>query len=260
MDSSAASHHAPGSSDDAATTAPAWALDDARRLDVLAALGVEPGAIDAVFDPYTRLVARLLGVPVALVSFVTADRQVFLSSVGLAEPWATRGETPLELSFCQHVVTGDDALVVTDAAHDPRVSANPAIVHLGVSAYLGTPLRGPGGEPLGSLCAIDTAPRTWSDADPAALREVADAAEAAVALRVNEHRREVDARRASHRLRTPITAARLELEDMVLDPDTPDEVREGLGTAVGHIDALADTVTDLLARANASGDRPPPRP
>lgn len=55
--------------------------------------------------PCEWLVASVLAVPVALVSLVEADRQVFPGMVGLAEPWATSRQTPLSHSLCQHVVT-----------------------------------------------------------------------------------------------------------------------------------------------------------
>jgi signal transduction histidine kinase len=230
-----------------------WVLGSQQRLDALGELGVFPGVADDDFDCYTRLVTRLLDVPVALVSLVTSDRQFFPSSIGLAEPWATRGQTPLTMSFCQRVVVDDDLLVVADARADPRVCDNLAIDALGVEAYLGTPLRAPGGEPLGSLCAIDSRPRTWTDDDVARLQDVATAVSAAIALRVSEHRQRLAAAEASHELRTPIAAMRLELEDMAEWPQVTEEVRRGLRTVAGHVVRLAGVVDDLLERAPDTG-------
>lgn len=58
---------------------------------------------------------------------------------------------------------------------------------------------------------------------------------------------------ASHQLRTPITAVRLELEDLSLWPETPPVVREQLDHALREIDRLADAIAQLLelARGNA---------
>jgi signal transduction histidine kinase len=228
-------------------------LDSPGRLEVLDEVGVLPGVADEMFDPYARLVARLLDVPVALVSFVGLDRQVFASSSGLPEPYASRGETPIELSFCQHVIRSGEALIVEEAPTDPRVRHNPAIGELGVQAYLGTPLRAPGGEPLGSLCAIDHVARTWSDDDLASLRDVADAVETAIALRISEHRQRSYAGDASHQLRSPITALRLELEDLAGSPEVGDGVRESLRVAGRHVEHLSDTVDDLLHLARSNG-------
>jgi GAF domain-containing protein len=94
------------------------------------------------------------------VSLVDADRQFFKSALGLPEPWATRRETPLSHSFCQHVVATGAPLRVEDARDHSLVCDNLAIPELGVVAYLGMPLATADGQVLGSLCAIDTEPRT----------------------------------------------------------------------------------------------------
>ncbi|MDT0184858.1 HAMP domain-containing sensor histidine kinase [Microbacterium sp. ARD31] len=60
---------------------------------------------------------------------------------------------------------------------------------------------------------------------------------------------------ASHQLRTPITALRLELEDLTLWPETPPSVREQLDHAIHEIDRLADAIAHLLqlARGGSPG-------
>lgn len=51
---------------------------------------------------------------------------------------------------------------------------------------------------------------------------------------------------ASHQLRTPITALRLELEDLSMWPATPSPVAAQLDRAVAEVDRLSSTVNDLL--------------
>lgn len=231
--------------------APAWRLDDDRRLAALAGVEVVPGVVDPLFEPYVRLVTRMLGVPVSLVSFVTAHQQIFAAGTGLPEPWASRGETPLDMSFCQHVVTDDEPLQVDDAPNHDRVRTNLAIPVLGVQAYLGVPLRAPAGEPLGSLCAIDSQPRAWTSDDLAALQDIGDAASAAIALRISEHRQRAEAHDASHRLRTPMTGLRLELEELVVHPDLDPDAQLGIRAARDRLDDLAIIVDGLLESARS---------
>jgi signal transduction histidine kinase len=132
------------------------------------------------FDHYCRLVRRFLDVPVALVTIVEPDRQVFPGSLGLPEPWASRRETPLSHSFCQHVVAERAPLVVSDARRDPRLADNLAVGELGVVAYAGWPLTDAAGEVVGSLCAIGPEPRDWSADDLAGLEDLAQACSAEI--------------------------------------------------------------------------------
>jgi len=148
-------------------------LVDPGRLSALRETRLLDGRPDAPLERMTNLTARLLRVPVALISLVCDDRQVFAGCVGLHEPWATRRGTPLSHSFCQHVVRSGAALVVPDARGDSRVRDNRAIDDLGVVAYAGVPLVTPEGHVLGTLCAIDHAPRAWSGAEVDLLTELA---------------------------------------------------------------------------------------
>ena len=154
---------------------------------------------DEGMERYARLVARVLDVPVALVSLVEADRQVFPGAVGLAEPWATMRCTPLSHSLCQHVIISGSPLVLPDARLDERTCASLAIEDLEVIAYAGMPLTDGEGHVLGSLCAVDSRPRTWSPQQLADLSDLAAACSGELRLRiVSQHARlaQEDAERA----------------------------------------------------------------
>ena len=140
-------------------------------------------APDASFDRYARMVRRALGVPVALVSLVERDRQVFPGAVGLPEPWQTERETPLSHSFCQYVVADRSALVISDAREDERLKDNLAIPDLGVVAYAGFPLTDHQGTVIGSLCAIDGEPHDWTDTELETLADLAASCSGEIAQR-----------------------------------------------------------------------------
>jgi PAS domain S-box-containing protein len=159
-------------------------VDDPVRLQALRATGLlDAGAVTSL-DRLTRLATRLVNAPVGLVSLVDSDRQVFVSAIGLSEPWASRGQTPLSHSFCQYVVTDEAPLVIADARTDGRLCGNLAIPDLNVIAYAGFPLHSPEGQVLGSFCAIDGRPRQWSAADVEILQDLAATAESEIALHV----------------------------------------------------------------------------
>ncbi|WP_435747241.1 SpoIIE family protein phosphatase [Nocardioides sp. SYSU DS0663] len=138
---------------------------------------------DASFDRYARMVRRALGVPVALVSLVEPDRQVFPGAVGLPAEYQASRQTPLSHSFCQHVVAASAPLVVADARLDERVRDNPAIPDLGVVAYAGWPITDHTGAVVGSLCAIDGEPRPWSAEELDSLADLAAACSSELAQR-----------------------------------------------------------------------------
>jgi transcriptional regulator with XRE-family HTH domain len=147
---------------------------DAGRVAALEATGLLDSLQEEAFDRLTRRVQEALGVPVALVSLVHRGRQFFKSGAEtLPEPWASRRETPLSHSFCQIVVAEEAALTVTDSRGDPRVRGSAAIQDLRVIAYLGVPLHDPAsGHVLGSLCAIDGKPRSWTEEETQVLLEL----------------------------------------------------------------------------------------
>ncbi|MGW6486788.1 GAF domain-containing SpoIIE family protein phosphatase [Streptomyces sp. NPDC055056] len=156
-------------------------------------------AADAGMDRFARLVAELLDVPVALVSLVDVGRQFFPGMIGLDDPWASARQTPLTHSFCQHVVADGKPLVVDDARADDRTRESLAITDLGVIGYAGMPLTDTDGHVLGSLCAIDTQPRQWTERELGVLEDLAAACSAELRLRVVLRQRE-QARAEAHDL------------------------------------------------------------
>ena len=58
---------------------------------------------------------------------------------------------------------------------------------------------------------------------------------------------------ASHQLRTPLAALRLRLEDVTMWPDVPPEIQQEMTEALGEIDRLSGTITDLLELARLGG-------
>ncbi len=189
---------------------------------------------DPSFDRYARMVRRSLGVPVALVTLVEEHRQVFPGAVGLPEAYQASRETPLSHSFCQYVVEDDRPLVITDARVDARLHDNLAIPDLGVIAYAGWPLVDVDGRTIGSLCAIDNEPHSWTKSELDALADLAAACSAELAqrtLRLRATDQAAAAARAAHR-----SMALLALSEALAATRTP----RGVSVAIDRVakDAL----------------------
>jgi GAF domain-containing protein len=142
------------------------------RLRALAELQANAVSSAEALDRIGRVACRVLDVPVALVNLIGADRQRFVGCNG-PEPWSSMQEMPLTAGFCPFTLGADDAYALEDARSDPAHASNPAVEQFGVVAYAGVPLRAAGGEPIGTLCAVDYEPRAWSQEDLALLADLA---------------------------------------------------------------------------------------
>ena len=163
-------------------------LRSAARLEALRQARLSASA-DPGMERFARLVADTLGVPVALVSLVEADRQVFHGQVGLAEPWASGRQTPLA-RVAVSARGGHRQPAGTGRCSPGRAGARYRghSVTRQVIAYAGMPLTDSEGHVLGSLCAVDTQPRAWSPGELAKLADLAAACCAELRLRIASRR------------------------------------------------------------------------
>ena len=144
-------------------------FDDEKRQRAIEALEVLDTPPDARVDRVTRLAQELFDVPMVSVTLIDNDRQWRKSQIGLGG-----SEAPREGAFCDVTVRTGDTLVVEDASIDATFSDNPFVIgdpHL--RFYAGHPLEAPGGEHFGTLCILDTRPRTLDSHQRELLRELA---------------------------------------------------------------------------------------
>ena len=130
--------------------------DELARLAAVHRYDVLDTPADGAFDRVAALAARLLDVPIAVISVVDHDRIWFKSAHGLD---AT--EVGRDPGLCASAVLSDAPWIVTDARRDPRALTNPLVAGaFGLQFYAGAPLTTPDGYNLGMLCVIDREPRT----------------------------------------------------------------------------------------------------
>ena len=143
--------------------------DEEARLAALYELALLDTPDEPAFDRVTRLVTQLLDVPTSTVTLIDAKRQWIKSRVG-----TDIRETSRDVAFCAYTIADESPLIVEDAQKDPRFAHNPLVtIDQGIRFYVGIPLRTSKGLALGSLCAVDTRPRRISDAELAALKDLA---------------------------------------------------------------------------------------
>jgi GGDEF domain-containing protein len=159
--------------------APPIPENEVLRLDALRSAYCAYAPREDRFDRITRTAKRLLHVPIALISIIEQDEQWFRSVQGLLV-----AHTPRDISFCGYVVGLNQFFCIPDTWNDPDFSDNPLVTGPpGIRSYLGWPLEIAPGVAVGSLCVIDTMPRTFGKEDFEALSDLAGMAEAE--LKVN---------------------------------------------------------------------------
>jgi PAS domain S-box-containing protein len=138
------------------------------RLDALAAYDILDTAPEESFDRIVRLMGACFEVPVSTVAFVDAERTWGKAFMGF-DPTIER-----EHSFCLHVVTNNEALVLEDVRRHPQFNNNPLVTGPpGVRFYAGVPVRTPNGIPIGTVCIYDREPRSFSEDELTHLRDFA---------------------------------------------------------------------------------------
>jgi len=176
-------------------------------------------------------------VPIALVSLVDKDRQWFKARVGL-----NVCETSRDLAFCAHSILprNDEIFEVPDAHLDDRFKHSPLVTgEPHIRFYAGAPLQYYDSTTkttvkLGTLCIIDTTPRSLSDGEKTMLKTLSRLAVAEIELREKmEQERKAALDRAqqsafslakdlnssyisqvAHDLRTPLNSFSLGLQEL----------------------------------------------
>ena len=236
-------------------------LDDFGRISALYRLLLLDSPPEEAFDRVTRLLVKLVNVPVAQVTMVDADRQFYKSQVGMAEPWASKRGTPLSHSFCKYVVTSGKPFIVADARQNPLVAENPAIRDLGLIAYAGVPLRTTRGEILGSLCMIDSVVRIWTEDEISILNDLAAMLMTEIELRgqlieVSKQNDDLSAfaHMAAHDLKTPLNliSGYAQMAQIDLEGTSQSELHSYLEKIELGSTKMSNIINDLLLMARVS--------
>jgi excisionase family DNA binding protein len=158
--------------------------NEAQRLLALERSGLVDTPPEDAFDRLTWLAAQTLGMPISLITLLTPTRQWFKSRHGL-----DMADTPRSWAFCNHTILQQRCMVAEDLSTDARFADNPAVVDAPhFRFYAGCPIVDPDGFTLGSLCVIDTRPRTLDETQQAILTNLASLVSDEIKLRITDGR------------------------------------------------------------------------
>jgi signal transduction histidine kinase len=233
------------------------AAAEARRLAALSSFGILDTAKEAAFEDIVRIASHVCQAPISVVNLIDADRQWFKAEVGLGVR-----ETPLDSSLCAHAILEHDLLVIPDTTQDPRFAFNPLVTgEPGLRFYAGALLKTADGLPLGTVCVLDTKPRTLDEAQLDTLRRLARQVmtqlELGRMLRRSERRGDHLARlvaTAGHDLKAPLRASLYALSR--IRGAVPDDQLARLDGASADLLGMDQQLNRLLAatRVDTGGD------
>ena len=156
-------------------------FNEAQRLATLQRLKILDTDPEEHFDRIVRITQRLFDVPIAFIAFVD-DKRVWFKSKYNYNPC----EGQRDISFCGHAICNDVTddvasrlFEVSNAEHDERFFDNPYVAkENGIRYYMAFILQSREGYNIGTLCIVDSSPRTFSDADKKVFSDLGFIAEA----------------------------------------------------------------------------------
>jgi sigma-B regulation protein RsbU (phosphoserine phosphatase) len=143
--------------------------NERERLRELQRLRFYDWGAHTALDDLCDIAATLLKTPIAHLSLVDTDEQIFAGKTGLEADRTARA-----IAFCAHTIMTPEPFIVEDAEHDPRFCDNPLVTtYPSIRAYLGIPLETEPGLCIGALCAVDRKPRAFTKNDLETLTKLA---------------------------------------------------------------------------------------
>ncbi len=221
------------------------------------------GMPELEFDATARVAAAVLGAPMAFVALMDTHRLWFKASVGIDVQHLER-----DFAQCAHaIVLPDQLLVIEDLREDERLRGNPLVSGAPqLRFYAGAPVVDAAGQAVGTVAVLDLQPRTVSEAQRCALRDLATVVK--VALQARRHAADL----ARQAMLDPLTgtASRRQFDQaldvemqhamrtgeaftlLLLSVDGVADIRNGFGPAAG--DAALREVSVRLMRQVRLGD------
>jgi PAS domain S-box-containing protein len=135
----------------------------------------------AVLEEVVEQAQRLVIADACAIRLLEADELVVAAADGLGCQGAEGFRSPAGGWLCGDVVQSGAPVVLANASDDPRLHAIDPLLAGGNVAYLGVPLAGAEGAPLGAIAVYACDPRVWGDDEIETLQALAASTSAALA-------------------------------------------------------------------------------
>lgn len=226
-------------------------LTDPARLEALKRTGMLDTPSEEAFDRLTKLAAKILRVPLSIISLVDRDRHYFKSDYGLTTPYDKIRQIPIDGSICRYTLAGE-SIIADDAKNHDLLRTHPAVTTWGVGAIMVIPLMTKEGHALGAFCAVDPKVRHWTDDEIDILKELTAAAMSEIELRGQLADLEIDKKwrdqlvtTLTHDLRSPLHVAKIASD--TLDRELSQPERQKFTRMISeNMDRADAMIRDLL--------------
>lgn len=135
--------------------------DEEGRLSALHRYRLSALGPDETLDRILKVAQASIGAPVAAVTVVDRVRQTYLAVRGMAE-----SPLPLDQSICARTIRDSRPLIIEDTHADGATTGLSLVAEQpGIRSYLGVPVTSGEGYNLGTVCVMDTRPRSFTSED-----------------------------------------------------------------------------------------------
>ncbi|SEO95543.1 GAF domain-containing protein [Mucilaginibacter gossypiicola] len=222
--------------------------NDTERIAALERYQIFNSHREKAFDSICELACELFSCPISHISFLNADTEFIKAEVGLnGLQYVSRS-----VGFCSVAILQPDLLLVEDTHKHELFVNHPYVTDkLRIRFYAGAPIISPDGYIIGTLCLIDTEPRSLTEKEKKLLRKLADVAMEQTQLRFDNlsllQQRDEFIAIASHEMRTPVTALKAAIQVLHTYQDGPADLQKAMiEQANRSVNKLTYLVNDLF--------------
>src|ERR687892_2809970 len=133
--------------------------EEFERLKALRSLHLDDERLTQSLQEIVERVAKVYGTRACMVNLILEDKQVFQAWTGELPPEITAKGVPRDKSICSYVVASHMPLIIEDMQASDEWH-DQFLTNFGVRFYAGVPLIAHNKHALGTLCLLDTEPRT----------------------------------------------------------------------------------------------------
>lgn len=227
------------------------------RLDELYRFEILDTPYEEEFNEIVQLASAICNTPISMISLVETSRQWFKAKVGIED-----NETSREVSFCSHAIAANkDLYQVEDATKTDLFASNPLVTGSpNIRFYAGVPLVSSNGFSLGTLCVIDTKPRTLTLEQEFALKVLGTQVMKLLELRIMNKKLELGKKRQqsqielqnkiisiiAHDVRNPVASLKSIIDLSNNNIISQDNAKELTLMAEKQLDGVLELLEDLL--------------